>query len=81
MTIKAEEKKELEQIIKTEWSKIAKEQLSGAEIIKGTTYVYGSELATLRLFKYFTEYGSDLFKNRHSYSENLKTYYFSRTKF
>tara|TARA_R110002096_G_scaffold427885_1_gene638931 strand:- start:382 stop:627 length:246 start_codon:yes stop_codon:yes gene_type:complete len=63
-----------------EWSKIAKEQLSNTEFIKGTTYAYGSEIATLRLYKYFTKYGTDMFENNQGYSENLKTFYFSRTK-
>ena len=70
----------LEKAINTEWSRLAKEQLSSTEIIKGTTYAYGSELATLRLYKYFTMYGTDKFRNTQNYSENLKTFYFSRTR-
>jgi hypothetical protein len=55
----------------------AKEKVT-CEKIKGTLYVYGSELACLRIFAKFN--GNGAFHNtaiRYGYSHNLKTHYFS----
>jgi len=60
---------------KNDFAYIAKEAVE-VEHIKGTLYVFGSELATLRLFrKYNTAKRNE--KTRQAYSPNLKTWYFS----
>lgn len=43
------------------------------EDIKGTVYIFGTELATLRILKKFR----DSTNVRHGYSKNLETYYVS----
>ena len=54
------------------YSNIAKEAVT-VEIIVETIYVFGSELATLKLLKKFNKA-----KNvNQGYSENLETFYFS----
>jgi hypothetical protein len=58
--------------VKKDWEKTAKEKLD-IEEIKGTVYAYGSELATLRLFKSMYKAGD---KVKADYSKNLKTFYF-----
>ncbi len=51
-----------------EYTKIAGEPIK-VEQIASAIYVYGSELATLRLFRAMPS-------RRQGYSENLKTFYF-----
>ena len=58
------------QDMKKVFTNIAKEEIN-LEITDDTFYVYGSELATLRLFKQYKE------KATAEYSENLKTYFFT----
>lgn len=53
----------------SEYSKIAGEAVR-LEAIGGTLYAFGSEIATLRLFRKMPNM-------RQGYSENLKTFYFS----
>lgn len=48
--------------------------------IKGTLYVYGSELACLRIFAVYNGKGNGALANKNTrvkYSENLKTWFFS----
>jgi hypothetical protein len=52
-----------------EYSRIAGEPVT-VEQIGGTIYAFGSELATLRLFRKMPNM-------RQGYSENMKTFYFS----
>lgn len=52
-----------------DYSRIAGEQVV-VEQIRGALYVYGSELATLRLFRKMPHINQ-------GYSENLKTFYVS----
>lgn len=48
------------------------------EKIKGNLYVYGSELACLRIFAKYNSNGSHPCKKvQVGYSENLKSFYFS----
>jgi hypothetical protein len=51
-----------------DWSEIAGELVEVREL-GGAIYAYGSELATLRLFRKMPS-------KRQGYSENLKTFYF-----
>lgn len=51
-----------------EYSRIAGENVS-LEVIGGAIYAFGSELATLRLFRKMP-------KMRQGYSENMKTFFF-----
>jgi len=55
-----------------EFSTHAKEAVN-AEVISGTIYAFGSELACLRLAQTYRN-TSDM---RMGYSENMKTFYFS----
>lgn len=59
---------------KSFWEKIAKENLE-VDQIKGTLYAYGSELATLRLFKYYNIVKRNI-KTNADYSSNLRKFYF-----
>jgi hypothetical protein len=58
---------------KIEWERIAGEELTfdWGETVQDAIYVFGSELATLRLFKKF--HGGPC---KAGYSENLKSFYF-----
>ena len=50
-----------------------------AEMIKGYLYIYGSELACLRMFyKFHAEKGRQFADGRVGYSTNLKTWYYER---
>lgn len=53
-----------------EFTKHAKENVT-VEFVKGTFFVWGSELATLRLFKAYSKNG------RQNYSVNMGQFYFS----
>ncbi len=67
-----ENTKRLEIRAAQEWTRLAQETVT-VEVISGHMYAFGSELATLRLFKKFHKSeGVDC-----GYSVNLKTYYFS----
>ncbi len=55
--------------VKDDWVKVTKEPIE-VEYIKGAYYGYGSELAVLRLYKYYNG------KQRMGYSPNLNTWYF-----
>lgn len=55
--------------LQRDYHKIAGESIQ-IEQIRDTIYCYGSELATLRLFRKMPN-------KRQGYSENLKTFYFS----
>lgn len=57
------------QRVEQDYSKIAGEPVT-VDRICDTLYVYGSELATLRLFRKMPN-------KRQGYSENLQTFYFS----
>ena len=60
---------------KNDFASIAKEAVK-VDHIQGTLYVFGSELATLRLFrKYNTTKRNE--KTRQAYSPNFKSWYFS----
>jgi len=58
--------------VKSEWSKIAEENLD-IEFINGAFYAFGSELATLRLLKSFRHKGDDI---ESDYSEHLQKFFF-----
>jgi len=58
--------------VKKDWEFVAKESMN-IEQIRGTIYAYCSELAALRLYKYYGGH-KDV---RANYSENLQTWYFS----
>jgi hypothetical protein len=65
-------KRRLETRASQEWSMLAKEPVT-VEVISGHMYAFGSELATLRLFrKFHKSEGVDC-----GYSVNLGTHYFS----
>jgi hypothetical protein len=55
--------------VKRDWEKTTKEPIE-VEYIKGAYLAYGSELAMLRLYKYYNG------KQRMGWSPNLKTWYF-----
>ncbi len=59
-----------------DFKQITKENDIVVEAIRGTVYVFGSELATLRLFKHYNKVHRNT-KTRQDYSQNRKTYYFS----
>lgn len=61
--------------VKNDWEKIAKETIE-IEYCNGTFYGYGSELATLRIYKEYTLITKSE-KVRQEYSKNLKTYFFA----
>lgn len=58
-----------------DWSEYAKEEIR-VEEIGGTFYGFGSELATLRIFR---KYGADAKGINQGYSANLGEWYFSLT--
>lgn len=58
-----------------QWSTIAKEPVK-VEVIGGTIYAFGSELACLRIHYEFRYCDGVHF----GYSENLKSHYFSKPK-
>lgn len=67
-----ENTKRLEVRAAQEWTRLAQEPVT-VEIISGHMYAFGTELATLRLFKKFHKgEGVDC-----GYSVNLGTHYFS----
>lgn len=53
-----------------EWSNHAGEQIT-VELVGGTLYAFGSELAMLRLYRQFCGHG------RVGFSANLETWYFT----
>ena len=61
--------------LKKDWEVVTKEPIE-VQFIKGTFYAYGSELATLRLFKKYSGNFKGNEKVAQGYSENLKTFYF-----
>lgn len=56
-----------------DWQNKANEKLK-ISYSKGTLYCYGSELATLRLYKKYNSVKRT--ETRQGYSENLKSFYF-----
>ncbi len=54
------------------WSKEAGEELT-IEHLSGCVYAYGSEIATLRLLKY---YAGSMDRAKHDFSKNLGTFFF-----
>ncbi len=61
--------------IKADWTKVAKEDVK-VEMISGTFYGFGSELAVLRLFAHYNKVVRNK-KTRAEYSSNRKTWYFA----
>lgn len=59
---------------KREWSLVAGEKIE-LEYINETLYAFGSELATLRLFKAY-QFGIANGTIRQGFSANMNTYYF-----
>ena len=57
--------------VEEDWKTVAKEEIK-IELIAGSLYAFGSELATLRLYRYYE--GID--DSRQGFSDNLKSYYF-----
>jgi hypothetical protein len=57
-----------------DWKKVAKEPIT-LEQIGGAIYAYGSELATLRLLRYYM-HSIHKGKAMQDYSTNMKTFYF-----
>lgn len=69
--------------VTADWSRIAEEPVR-CEMIGGTMYAFGSELATLRLFKAMPQrIGTNgaLVFNRQFYSTNKGTYFFAIENF
>lgn len=60
---------QIERAAKKEWTKIAGESLR-IEVVSGTCYAFGSELACLRLYKAFKGNATVL------YSQNLSEWFF-----
>ena len=58
--------------IASQFSPIAKEQVT-AEFVGGSLYIFGSEIACLRLSIHYRHHP----KARAEYSENLKTWFFT----
>ena len=58
--------------VASDWTEIAMEPIC-VEFIKGVFYGFGSELATLRLFKKYRHCGD---KVGQDYSSNLESFYF-----
>ena len=58
-----------------DWLKVSKEPIQ-VEQIKGSFYAFGSELAVLRLFKYYSGNYLGNKKVASGYSENKKNWYF-----
>lgn len=56
---------------------ICKDKIGVVRIIKSTTYAFGSELNTLRLYKFYSKYPPTNTEVRQGFSPTYKSFYFA----
>ena len=66
----------LTQKLARDWNKVAGEELE-IEVIAGTAYAFGSELAVLRLFQYYRYSFKNDESARAAFSKNRNSWFFS----